>query len=287
MVNRGPVLVTGALGNVGGATVTALLATGARVRAAGLDANSVARRFPGAEAVRLDFRDPETFRSAVVGCPSMLLLRPSPIARVKPTLNRLIDVAGENGMSHVVFSSVQGADTNRIVPHHRVEEHLRASGLGWTMLRPGFFAQNLIDAYRLDIRDDHRVFVPAAEGRVAFIDVTDIGEIAASIFSDPASHRGQGYQLTGPEAVTFAEVAALLTKALGRSIRYEPASALGYACHLHRRGLPLPQVAVQTVLHLGLRRGDASIVDPTVQRLLGRPARPLDQFISEHRETWV
>jgi uncharacterized protein YbjT (DUF2867 family) len=62
------------------------------------------------------------------------------------------------------------------------------------MLRPGFFAQNLTDAYRLDIRDNHRVFVPAAEGRVAFIDVTDLGEIAALIFSDPASHRGQGYQ---------------------------------------------------------------------------------------------
>jgi uncharacterized protein YbjT (DUF2867 family) len=123
-VNTGPVLVTGALGNVGGATVTALLAGGAQVRAAGLDADSFARRFPGGEAVRLDFRDPETFRSAVVGCPSMLLLRPPPIARVKPTLNRLIDVAGENGMSHVVFSSVQGADTYRVVPHHRVEEHL-------------------------------------------------------------------------------------------------------------------------------------------------------------------
>lgn len=282
-----PVLVTGALGNVGGATVTALLAAGAQVRAADLDASAVAQKFPEAEAVRLEFQDSATFPGAVAGCESMLLLRPPPISRMKSTLNLLIDVAAQHGMAHVVFSSVQGADTNWIVPHHRVEEHLRASGLGWTMLRPGFFAQNLSDAYRVDIRDDDRVFVPAGDGRVAFVDVTDLGEIAALIFDDPAPHRSQGYTLSGPEALTFVQVAALLSEVLGRPIIYEPASALGYARHLHGRGLPLAQVAVQTVLHLGLRKGDAGTVEPTVERLLGRSARSLEAFIRDHGDIWA
>jgi len=208
-----PILVTGALGNVGGATVTALLHRGERVRAADLDTDALAQRFPDAEAVRLDFLDPTTFEPALAGCRALFLLRPPPISRVKPTLNRLIDVAAQRGLvEHVVFSSVEGADTNTIVPHHRVETHLRASALPWTILRPGFFAQNLTDAYRLDIRDDHRLYVPAAHGRVAFIDVADLGKVAATVFTDPTPHTGQGYTLTGPEALTFDQVADLLTR---------------------------------------------------------------------------
>lgn len=287
-VTKGPVLVTAALGNVGGAAAAALLASGTcPVRVGDLDPGALAGRYPGAEAVRLDFRDPATFGPAVAGCSGLFLLRPPPIARVKPTLNRLIDVAAGAGVGHVVFSSVQGADTNRIVPHHRVEEHLVASGLAWTMLRPGFFAQNLSDAYRRDIREDGRLYVPAADGEVAFIDVADVGSVAALVFADPGPHRGQGYTLTGPEAVTFTRVAAILTESLGRPIRYEPATVLGYMRHLRRRGLPVPQVAVQTVLHVGLRRGDARTVDPTVERLLGRPARTIETFIAENRDLWA
>lgn len=285
-MNAGPVLVTGALGNAGTATAAALLAAGLEVRAADLDTAACARRFPAADAVRLDFLDPATFGPALSGCRGLFLLRPPPIARVKPTLNRLIDVAAEAGVDHVVFASVQGADTNRVVPHHRVEEHLKASGLPWTMLRPGFFAQNITGAYRPDIRDDHRLYVPAGNGRVAFIDVTDLGEVAARVFADPAPHRDRGYTLTGPAAVTFYQVAELLTAALGHPVRYQPATALGYVRHLRRRGLPVAQVAVQTVLHVGLRRGDAELVDPAVERLLGRPATPLKAFIERNADCW-
>lgn len=282
-----PVLITGALGNVGAATTTALLARGDAVRAGGLDAGRVAKRYPDAEAVHLDFLDPTTFRPALEGCRALFLLRPPPIAKVKPTLNRLIDVAAEVGVEHVVFSSVQGADTNRIVPHHRVEEHLKASGLPWTMLRPGFFAQNLTDAYLPDIRHDDRLYVPAADGRVAFIDVTDLGEVAALVFAEPTAHRNRGYTLTGPAAITFHQVAAMLTATLDRPIHYEPARALAYMRHLHARGLPIAQVAVQTILHLGLRRGDAETVDPTVEHLLGRPATSFETFIERNQERWT
>ena len=282
----GRILVAGALGNVGAATVTALLAAGAEVRAGDLDPAATSRRFPEAEAVRLDFLDPATFRPALAGCQAVFLLRPPPIARVKPTLNAFIDCAPEAGIRHIVFSSVQGADTNKVVPHHRVERHLMSSGLARTILRPGFFAQNLADAYRTDIRDDHRLFVPAGSGLVAFIDVKDLGEVAARVFDNPAAHQGKGYTLTGPRAVSFGEVAALLTEALSTVIRYEPASALGYVRHLRKRGLPVPQIAVQTILHLGLRKGDSETVDPAVEAILGRPATALGAFIERNVQTW-
>lgn len=282
----GPVLVTGATGNVGRCVVAALVRRGIPVRAGGRDAAATAAEPGGVETVRLDFTEPGTFAPALDGCAGLFLLRPPAISRVGPTLNTLIDEAARRGIGHVVFSSVAGADTNRIVPHHRVETHLRASRLAHTILRPGFFAQNIGDQYRRDIVHDDRIVLPAGDGRVAFVDVRDVGEVAAAVFADPAPHRGAGYTLTGPEAVTFDTVADLLAEAVGRPVRYRPVGALRSARHLRSQGLPLPQVLVQVVLHVGLRRGDAEDVDPTLARLLGRRPRTVAEYIGDHVDLW-
>lgn len=295
-----PVLVTGATGNVGRAVVTSLRAAGIPVRAAVLvgvgsggyrlggppDTTSGAADLGDVETVTLDFHDATTFRPALTGVGGVFLLRPPSIARVGPTLNALIDIAADVGVEHVVLSSVAGADTNRLVPHHRVERHLQASSLPWTILRPGFFAQNLGDAYRRDICDDDRLYVPAGDGRVAFLDVRDLADVAAAVFKDPALHRWRAYTLTGPDAVTFTEAAQVLTSELRRPIRYDPATATGYVRHSRSRGLPAAQIAVQLALHLGLRRGAAAAVDTTLAGLLGRPGRPLATYIADHRALW-
>ncbi len=284
-MNR-PVMVTGAGGNVGGAVVRSLIAAGIPVRAAGTNVRALERSFPGVDVAHLDFHTPSTFGPALHGVGGLFLMRPPPIAKVGPTLNALVDVAKQTGVDHVVFSSVTGADTNRVVPHHRVETHLRASGLSWTILRPGFFAQNLADAYRFDIVRDDRIFLPAGQGRAAFIDVRDLGDVVATVFADPAAHRSTGYTLTGSLAVDFQEVAVVLTRELGRPIRYQPANVLTYMRHLKGQGLPAPQVLVQTILHTGLRRGQASRVDPTLAALLGHPPRTLQQYVHDHRTIW-
>lgn len=282
-----PILVTGATGNLGGAAARSLIAAGLPVRVAGTDANRLAGLFPGIETAMLDFRRSETFDAAVTGARAIFLIRPPAVARVGPTLNKLIDVAGRNGVGHVTFVSVTGADTNRIVPHHRVEEHFRTANIPWTVLRPGFFAQNLADAYRSDIRHDDRIYLPAGEGRVAFVDTRDIGDVAATVFADPARHRAAAYTLTGAEAIDFSQVAALLTEVLGRPITYQTASTVGYLRHLRSQHLPLAQSLVQTLLHAGLRRGQAEQVDPTLPRLLGRSPRTMAQYVHEHRELWL
>lgn len=278
-------LVMGATGNVGGATLRALRERGIPVRSAVARVMGAASE-PGVEPVELDVFRPETFGRAVDGIGGLFLLRPPPVSKVGPTLNALTEAAVAAGVDHIVFSSVAGADTNRVVPHHRVETHLRDHAPSWTVLRPGFFAQNLADAYRQDIVDDDRIHLPAGDGRVAFIDTRDIGAVAAAVFADPLPHGGRGYTLTGPRAVTFDDVASMLTTTLGRTVVYEPASILGYARHLRRRRLPLAQIAVQTVLHTGLRRGDAETVDPTLERLLGRKGRTIEDYVREHAATW-
>ncbi|MEU4366758.1 SDR family oxidoreductase [Micromonospora chersina] len=281
-----PVLVTGATGNVGGAVARSLHAAGTPVRVAGTDMAALRWQFPDVPAARLDLRDPSTFDAALRGASGLFLLRPPQIARVGPTLNALVDAAARRGVGHVVFASVTGADRNRLVPHHRVETHLLAAGLPYTILRPGFFAQNLADAYGRDIREDDRIYLPAGRGRVAFVDTRDLGDVAATVFADPVAHGGAAYTLTGPQAFDFDEVAALLTEVLGRPVRYQAAGVAGYLRHLRRRRTPLTQALVQAVLHTGLRRGQAERVDPTLPRLLGRPPRTLRQYVQDHRERW-
>ena len=282
------VVVTGAMGNVGREVVRALEARSIDVRAVDRDPRRVRAVFgQTVEPGHLDFCEPATFPGALEMCDGLFLLRPPAITEVKHTLNRLIDVACDCGVRHIVFLSVAGASRNVLVPHHAVETHLMKASCGWTILRPGFFAQNLGDAYRADIRLDRRLFVPAGGGRAAFVDVRDVAEVAARVFVAPARHDHEAYTLTGPEAVSFAHAARILSEVTGTAIRYEPATLVGYARHLRARGLPWGQVLVQTVLHLGLRSGRAARVDPTLRRLLQRPGHSLEDYVRAHADTWA
>lgn len=272
-----PIAITGATGNVGQAVIAALRARDVAVRPL--------VRAPVGDAVAFDFLRPETFRAAVAGAAGLFLLRPPPISDVGPTLNRLVDVALAAGVSRVVFLSVIGADTRSYIPHAKVEKHLIGTAAAWTCLRAGFFAQNLGDAYRADIREHDELFVPAGNGRAAFVDVRDLGEVAARAFTE-AGHAGQAYCLTGPEALSFTQVAEQLSVALGRTIRYTRPGVLRYMSRLRRRGLPFAQRLVQAALHVGLRFGQGEGLDPTLARLLGRAPRTLASYIHEHVALW-
>ncbi len=281
---RPTILVTGATGNVGEAVVRALLACGLRVIAAGQDVASVTARFGDAvKPARLDFLDRTTWDGALLAADHLFLMRPPSIADVERSLNPFVDAARAAGVDHVVFLSVAGAGRNKIVPHRKVEDHLRARSDRFTNLRPGFFAQNLQSAYRDDIVEDDRIYVPAGRKQwVNWIDVRDIAEVAALVLADSEPHRGRDYTLTGPGPVPWSTVVDALSSATGRPIRYQPASVIGYVLHLRRQGLPRGAIAVQTILHFLLRFGQGAGFDPTLERLLRRPGRSVREYIADH-----
>jgi uncharacterized protein YbjT (DUF2867 family) len=288
------IFVTGSTGHVGSHVLRLLGARGAAVRVgvrprragAWLDA-STSPLVAGAETVPFDFLDSATYGPAVQGCDAVFLLRPPAIANTRRTLNPFLDVARQHGVRQVVFISVMGAGSNPLVPHHAVEKHLQAGPAGWTILRPGFFAQNLASAYREDICRDNRIYVPAGAAQVAFIDAHDIAEVAAAALLNPLAHADRTYTMTGPQALSFDAVAALLSSELGRPIHYQPASVVGYVRHLHQSGLPAAQTMVQTVLHVGLRMGQARRVTPQTADLLGRPASTMRRYVQRERALWL
>jgi len=283
------VLVTGAGGNVGQHVVRCLRRRGVGVVAAGYDERKVRELFEDAVATtHLDFRDRRTWVDAIGSATHMFLMRPPAIADVQNNIHPFVDVARERGVDHIVFLSVAGAEKNRAVPHRKVEDHLRRRGDHHTNLRPGFFAQNLQSAYRRDIREDDRIYVPAGHRQpVNWIDGRDIAEVAALVLAEPEPHRGESYTLTGPGAVPWSEVTDALTSVLGRPITYEAASLLGYVRHLSRRDLPWGAIAVQTILHALLRFGQGATQDPTLERLLGRPGRTIRDYVEDHAELWT
>jgi uncharacterized protein YbjT (DUF2867 family) len=280
------VLVTGATGNIGGAIFDAFDQAGINAVAGVRDPGGYLAQHPSRQAIALDFENPSTFAPALEDVDSIFLMRPPAIAKVGPTINRFLNQAGLGRNRRVTFLSVEGAGSNPVVPHHRIEKHLFKSRLDYTVLRPGFFSSNLGDAYRDEIRTNNRVYVPAAQGRVAFVNPSDVADVAVLVEQDRTAHSKQIYTLTGSTLYSFDEVALLLSSLLGRNIHYEAATARGYAKSLRASGLPAAQIAVQTILHLNLRREKSSTVNPTMEQLLGRPSRPLRDYINSSLDRW-
>lgn len=276
----GPIFITAATGNIGKHVVRLLQEANESIKIG-------TRSEPGSQnEVHFDFFDPRSYAEALFGCSSLFLVRPPAISNTKDTLNVLIDQAYEAGVKHIVFVSVSGAENNTIVPHHAVEQKLISSGKSYTILRPGFFSQNLEGPYLDDIILDNRIYLPSGHGVVTFIDARDIADVAFLALTDQMTHSKKEYTLAGNEAATFTQVAQMLSEELGRNIIYTPASVMGYMFHLWKKKLPKMQIIVQTILHYGIRSGQAHIQSDTLSSLLLREPLTIRQYIRDYRGLW-
>lgn len=279
------ILVTGATGNVGREVVRLLAAQGAPVRAAVVSAQEAERLPAGVPWRRFDFTDAATYADCFGGVDRLFLMRPPHISRVARDMQPAIAYAAQAGVRHIVFLSLLGAEKNRFVPHAKVEEILQAGPTPYTLLRCGFFMQNLSTTHRAEIRDRDELFIPAGRGKTAFIDVRDIAAVAVRALTEPG-HAGQAYPLTGAAALDYAEVAALLSETLQRPISYAAPSLPRFAWRTWRQGHPLPYVAVVSGIYLTTRLGMAQTVTPHTADLLGRPPISMRQFVQDHAAMW-
>jgi uncharacterized protein YbjT (DUF2867 family) len=227
------ILVTGATGQQGGATARRLLHLGRPVRALVRDPGAaLALAEAGAELVHGDLDDPETLTAAMEGVHGVFAVPPAAYGPAGWDTEleyargaALVDAAAAVGVRHVVFASIasipgrtfMGEDGKR-----RIEAHLPASGMAWTVLRPVRFMENYL--LRDSVVDGihggvHRhLFHP--EHRMQMIAVDDVGVFAALAFADPDRFHGLTLELAGDE-LTPTAAAAAIAAATGRSVRYE------------------------------------------------------------------
>lgn len=282
-------LVTGASGNVGSEVVRYLTAAGAPFRRTERAPRSTGPDAQQAQTVvPFDFTQPSTWPNAFAGIRTMFLVRPPAIGNVRRDLLPALAAARDAGVEHVVFLSLQGADRNKVVPHATVEAWLRDSGLAWTFVRPSFFHQNLSTTHAADIRNLSQIIVPAGTGATAFVDATDVGAVAAAALLDPSAHRRQAWTITGPRALTYTEIAAILTAELGRRIDYRRPGLLRYNYHARDQlRMPWGMVAVTAAIYTTARLGRAASLSTDVRTVLGRDPIDFAKFAHRERQAWI
>lgn len=280
------ITVLGALGNVGAPLVDALIARKMTVRATHYNIERVTQRFGDqVEACLFDFDDPSTISGALKGTGRLFLIRPPQITNVEKFMYPVIDKAREYGIKQIVFLSLIGIENNQQVPHYKVEQYIKASGIPYTMIQPGFFMQNLSTTHLVEIRDRDEIFVPVGLGKTAFIDIRDIAEVIAQVLAEPG-HENKSYELTGNEAVDYYEVAEIFSKVLNREIVYTKPSVVKFLWKSWRSGTKLPFALVMTWLYNQTKNGMGEKVTPTVENLLKRPPISMQQFVADYAHLW-
>src|SRR5437588_2321478 len=215
------ILVTGASGNMGKAVLQEVAKSGAKHRAMYRSAAEAQKAPPGTETVIADFARKEALGAALRDVRSVYLVC-SPIPDLVQLESNVIDACGEAGVKHVVQNSAMGAgDYDKSFPswHRKVEDKLRGTRLSYTILRPNSFHQNVLAFFAPSIRAQGVFYSSMQNARNSFIDVRDIAAIAAKALAG-GEHSGKIYELNGPEAINYAELAAKISKVAGREVRY-------------------------------------------------------------------
>ena len=283
---RPEILITGATGNVGFETLRALNSAGVMPLAAVRDPAKARAKLEGkALLTHFDFTDFGSYTGALTGIKQMLLVRPPEIAQVDKYFRPLLEEARRAGVKQVVFLSLLGAETNTVVPHHKIEKVILELGIPHVFLRASFFMQNLSTTHLEDIRDRDDVFVPAGNGKTSFIDARDIGAVASLALLE--HHQNAAYDLTGDEALTYGDAARILSQELGRPIGYSHPNILKFALEERARGVAWPFIGVMVGIYSVAALGRAGRVTLTTRELLKRPATTLEQFVHDYRALWL
>ncbi len=272
------ILVTGSTGNTGRPLVTKLLERGVSVRAASRHPNPDA-----ADGVRFDWYDPATFDGALAGVDAVYLvpppLDPDPQVAMAPFLGK----ARQAGVSRVVLlgaSIVQSGgpavgQVQKLLPQMFDE---------WVVLRPSWFMQNFVSGHHHaeSARTMGKIVTATGQGRVAFIDVDDIAEVAAHALVAHEPIQGD-LILTGPEALSYADVAATLTEVLAQPVRHESVTAQELE-RILAQDMPARAAAMLASIDELLARGIEDRTTDTVARVTGRPPRNLKETLRPYAQ---
>ncbi|MFN7057243.1 SDR family oxidoreductase [Hyphomonas sp.] len=283
-MNKAGLLVTGATGTVSRALLAELKHRQVPARALVRDpARAPDLAGMGFDLVTGDLSDPATLGAAMEGVASVFLL--TPVHQQAETLvQNGLEAARQAGVERVVRLSALGAgvDSAPVIlrQHGRCDAMLMASGLGWTILRPNGFFQNLLWQAG-PIRADGRFYLPLGAARLSYLDVRDVAAAAGQVLATGA-HDGCVHELTGSEALTCAEMANTLSAVAGREVTYVPVPPEMAEQSLRGMGLPEWDARAVTELQTWFAEGHAAAVSPDLVALTGYRPRRFEDFARDH-----
>jgi uncharacterized protein YbjT (DUF2867 family) len=280
----GPILVTGGTGTTGRRLAALLHRRGAHVRIATRRPQYVPPDTAGMP-VMFDWNDPGSYPAAVAGIERVYLLRPpgvgdEPLARIE----RFLAEADRAGVRRVVLlhSTATGPAS---MPE--VAQAVEGSAPEWAILRPSWFMQNFTGDHPTAraIRREGEIATATGEGRVGFIDADDIAAAAAELLlaADPPNDR---FTLTGPQALSYAQVAEIISEVCGRPVRHVNLTDDELTKRWVAAGLPERLARLAVAVDLAIRDGEQDFTTTTVEELCGRPPRSFRDFALAHRDAW-
>jgi len=277
------ILVTGATGKVGREVVRQLASTGVPVRALVRDpvAASVIR-LPGVEIVTGDLARRETLGPALAGIERVFLLTPADRDMLTYDGN-VADASVAAGVKRIVKVSVAGGpDSGTQIGrwHWSGEKKVESTGLDFTFLRPNLYMQQAL-VYARSIAMAGTFSAPLGTGAVALVDARDVAAVAVRALTE-AGHSRQIYDLTGPEAITFDEMADAIGEATGLSVSYVHVAPEFALKQMLSDGVPRWLADDMLVLFASFREGYGAAVSDTVERVTGRPAGTFRQFAADY-----
>jgi uncharacterized protein YbjT (DUF2867 family) len=276
------ILVTGASGTVGKAVLNEVARSGAKHKAMYRSAEEAVKAPRGTQTVIADFGKKETLAAALRDVDSVYLVC-SPIPDLVQLESNMIEACLAAGVKHIVLNSALGAgDYAKSFPswHRKVEDNLKSTGISSTILRPNSFHQNVVTYFAPSIRAQSVFYSSMGNARTSYLDVRDIAAVAAKALAD-GEHRGKTYELNGPEALTYAELAEKISKHAGRPVQYADIPADAQRNAMLDQGMPAWQVDALLDLQGYYTSGNGGAVDQLLPTLLGRPPITMDRFLAE------
>ncbi len=276
---NGMIAATGATGTVGSALLEELAARGWRPLALVRPGSAAAAATLPADVVEADLERPDSVGKALGGVTRLFLL--TPLHPHQDILQgEIIEAARRAHVAHVVKLSALDAGPDAATEiqrqHGRAERALVESGMTYTLLRPNAFMQNAFQ-WRAMIARRQAIVLPVGNARVSMIDARDVAAVAARALTDPGLDNAT-YELTGPEALSYPEIADCLSEAAGRPIRHLDLTPSDAAQAMRAAGMPDWAVRARLELYATYRAGEAERVTDTVAALTGQRPRRFATF---------
>jgi uncharacterized protein YbjT (DUF2867 family) len=277
------ILVIGATGTNGREVVQRLAGAGHRVRALVRNATKAdGLRLPNVELAQGDLGDPASLNRAFEGVRRAFVVT-AVDRRAGEWCRNAFDAAKRAGRPHLVKFSGMGAgtaDAALLRQHGETDEMLQASGLPYTILRPNSFYQNMLWSAGT-IKGHGAFYLPMRDGRQSLVDVRDIASVAVKVLTEPG-HEGQVYEITGPESLSYADVAATLSRVLGKPVRYVDVPPEAAKDSMLKAGMPAWNAEAVTELYGAFATGQFGYTTDAVQRITGQPPISFEQWAREN-----